>query len=501
MQQFANYISTTLAATISAIQTAIQVTSVAGMPAVTTANGDYFYLTLVDAASAAAQTNPPAQREVVKVTNITGTTLTVVRGQDNTSAQIFLIGAVAEIRFNAQAGRDLTSLYSNVLAPCNVYQESGETAQFAYDQFRLSDPGPHTTSVRAAVHIEYRPVGSGLNGPTADDVAFQVSNIKHNYPSSGVQGQTDGLNVVVRNDLGDAATLVGNTQVADGFGCLFEGATTQVPPGGGAVTKFVDVQCGTIDTPTGNVFGFVADMNIGAGTDAYRAQTSGTGTFTNFFNGVASGVEKIAIDPNGAYSINAVKRLDHQGGVNVWTSLYDGSGTEDLRLGGTADPANYYGNTTHAWYTRGFVTKVAQLNNTGSSLYTANGGVWTQGHISELITLNTAGLTTDSVADLLPANSIIEAIVYRITTTITTTTDFALGDPTTSSRFTSPSAVLAAGTTGTGLNHWSGAITTLAAGPSQAAAAKLRITCTGANPGAGVMRVTVFYRTFTPPTS
>jgi hypothetical protein len=52
-----------------------------------------------------------------------------------------------------------------------------------------------------------------------------------------------------------------------------------------------------------------------------------------------------------------------------------------------------------------------------------------------------------------------------------------------------------------GLDHWSGAVSTLATGPSQAAAAKVRITCTGSNPGAGVVRLTVFYRTFTPPTT
>lgn len=131
----------------------------------------------------------------------------------------------------------------------------------------------------------------------------------------------------------------------------------------------------------------------------------------------------------------------------------------------------------------------------------ANGATWKQGQASELLTLSTVGLTTDTAANLLPANAIIEAVVCRITTTITTTTNWAVGDPTTAARFSAANATLTAGTTSVGIDCWSGAVTTLAAGPSQAAAAKVRITCTGANPGAGVIRITCFYRVFVAPTS
>lgn len=132
---------------------------------------------------------------------------------------------------------------------------------------------------------------------------------------------------------------------------------------------------------------------------------------------------------------------------------------------------------------------------------TANGGTWVMGQASELLTLSTVGLTTDTAANLLPVDAIIEAVVCRVTTTITTTTNWAVGDGTTAARFRAANATLTAGTTSVGIDHWSGAVTTLAAGPSQAAAAKVRITCTGANPGAGVIRITVFYRKFVAPTS
>lgn len=138
---------------------------------------------------------------------------------------------------------------------------------------------------------------------------------------------------------------------------------------------------------------------------------------------------------------------------------------------------------------------------TAYPLLDANGGSWTRGYASEEITLSTSGLTTDSSANLLPANSIIEAVTARVTTLITTTTNWAVGDTTTSARFSSANATLAAGTTSVGLNHYKGAVSTDAAGPTQTSAAKVRITCTGANPGAGKIRVVVFYRTFVAPTS
>lgn len=128
---------------------------------------------------------------------------------------------------------------------------------------------------------------------------------------------------------------------------------------------------------------------------------------------------------------------------------------------------------------------------------TTNGAYWEQASASELITLSTSGTTTDSTAFLLPANSVIEAVVARVTTTIVTATNWKLGDATTSGRFTAANATLAAGTTDIGLVHVD---QTGAAGPKQTAAAKLRITTTG-TPSAGVVRVTVFYRTFVAPTS
>lgn len=129
-----------------------------------------------------------------------------------------------------------------------------------------------------------------------------------------------------------------------------------------------------------------------------------------------------------------------------------------------------------------------------------NGEEWRYGKVSELLTLATGATTTDTSANLLPANAIIESVMTRVTTDITTAVSFSVGDPTTAARFSASAGGLTTGSTRVGLDHWSGAVTTLAAGPSQAAAAKVRIT-TNANPGAGVIRITVTYRRLVAATS
>ena len=112
---------------------------------------------------------------------------------------------------------------------------------------------------------------------------------------------------------------------------------------------------------------------------------------------------------------------------------------------------------------------------------------------SEVITLSTSGTTTDSTEYLLPANSIILAVTATVLTTITGSgvSAFTVGDGTVAARFGTVSA-LTAGTTGVGTTMLNGNINATNAGPTQASAAKVRITATGGTPASGVVRVTVF---------
>ena len=131
----------------------------------------------------------------------------------------------------------------------------------------------------------------------------------------------------------------------------------------------------------------------------------------------------------------------------------------------------------------------------------AHGEGWTLASASEEITLDTGAAFTDSTANILPANSIILGVVARVTEEITDSTGWQLGDATTAGRFTANNTTLVAGTTDVGLTHLQGAVATDAAGPVQTAAAKVRITMAGGNPGAGKVRVTTFYAVVAPPLS
>lgn len=114
-------------------------------------------------------------------------------------------------------------------------------------------------------------------------------------------------------------------------------------------------------------------------------------------------------------------------------------------------------------------------------------------------TLSTIATTTNTGLNCLPANSIIDAVVARVTTTITSAcTGWELGDGTIAARFSANETTLASGTTKIGFLQ---ADQTGTSGPRQVAAAPVQITCAGGNPGAGAVRVIVYYHTWVPPTS
>lgn len=102
-----------------------------------------------------------------------------------------------------------------------------------------------------------------------------------------------------------------------------------------------------------------------------------------------------------------------------------------------------------------------------------------------------SGASTNTGLNCLPAGAVIDAVVYRITTTITTATSFTIGDSGSATRYCGTQSTLTAGTTGTcvaaGYYFNSGAL-------------PIKITPSTA-PGAGALRLIVYYHTWTAPTS
>lgn len=133
-----------------------------------------------------------------------------------------------------------------------------------------------------------------------------------------------------------------------------------------------------------------------------------------------------------------------------------------------------------------------------STMRTTNNATWVHGQVSELVTI-AAAAATDSTIDL-PADAVIESVVGRVTVAIPGAATFTVGDATTAGRFATAVPTSVGGFVG--ILHWSGAVATLAAGPSQAATAKVRFTPNAVPSGAtGRVRITIFYRKFVAPTS
>jgi hypothetical protein len=137
-------------------------------------------------------------------------------------------------------------------------------------------------------------------------------------------------------------------------------------------------------------------------------------------------------------------------------------------------------------------------------IFDPNGGQQTRGTLTENVTLDTGGATTDTTIQI-PANSLVLGVTVRVTTGITgiDSTALEIGDATTSDRFGSIAA-FTAGTTGVGLNHLQGGISTDAAGPIVTSATAVRLTLSGGTddiPTAGAVRVTIHYISLTAPTS
>lgn len=120
----------------------------------------------------------------------------------------------------------------------------------------------------------------------------------------------------------------------------------------------------------------------------------------------------------------------------------------------------------------------------------------------ELLVIAAAANSNTASATLLEGPGLVHVVQGRVTVAIPAPAGtFNVGDATTAARFASAVAV-AANTTFAGILQWSGAVTTLAAGPSQAASAGIRVT-PSATPGTAAGRVALqtFTELFIPPTA
>jgi len=120
--KFTNNAETTLASGINSSVTSLTVASSTDFPTITT--GEYFYVTLDDGTN----------NEIVKVTAVSGTTWTIVRAQDNTTARSFSFSNQVELRVTAGL---ITDAVADALASSfakNAFTGDGTETNFTLSQ-------------------------------------------------------------------------------------------------------------------------------------------------------------------------------------------------------------------------------------------------------------------------------------------------------------------------------------------------------------------------------
>jgi len=119
----ANNAKSTLAAAIGALDTTLTVTSGTETLFPSPTGGDYFYVTLEDSTKTI--------REIVKCTARSTTTLTIVRAQDGTSANIFAIGSTVEMRVNKATITDTISAATSAASAAATSASAAATSASA----------------------------------------------------------------------------------------------------------------------------------------------------------------------------------------------------------------------------------------------------------------------------------------------------------------------------------------------------------------------------------
>lgn len=134
--KYANDAKSTLASSVASSGTSLTVASAASFP--TLGAGDVMYLTLADALNSVT--------EIVKCTAVSGTTFTVVRGHEGTSAMAWSAGSNVQIRITA-------GLISDLLATTSTINFSF-TATSSQTAFTGADSGGTTLAYTAGgVHV------------------------------------------------------------------------------------------------------------------------------------------------------------------------------------------------------------------------------------------------------------------------------------------------------------------------------------------------------------
>jgi hypothetical protein len=200
LRYFANSPATTLAASCSSGATSISVSSVSGLPI------QYPYTLILDRGT--------ASEEVVTVTAGASTTLTVVRGADNTTAFSHSVGAGVEHGISAQDPREANA---HVNATSGVHGVTGALVGVT-DAQTLSNKTLITPTIASMVNATHNHTGSAGGGQLTDAaLSTAVSVAKGGTGASALTAgnflQGNGTSPVTAAKAVPAGVVVGTTDI------------------------------------------------------------------------------------------------------------------------------------------------------------------------------------------------------------------------------------------------------------------------------------------------
>lgn len=203
--QFRNFARSTLSIGAASGALSLTVASGTGSRFPTLTGAQYFYATLENAALV---------REIVRVTARTGDTLTVVRAQDNTTAQSWNAGDTIALRLNAKAIEE--AVVGTLLAANNLSDLADAPTALTNLGAQAADAATAKTNVAQDFTLPQR---SSLQ--TDNDLSFDL-NAKQNFRCTTVAGgaltfanQADGISgfVLLTNAANHAITAAASTKI------------------------------------------------------------------------------------------------------------------------------------------------------------------------------------------------------------------------------------------------------------------------------------------------
>jgi hypothetical protein len=334
------------------------------------------------------------------------------------------------------------------------------------------------------------------------------------FTNSGTNNLVAGELIGFSGFSGGAANLNGSTALkvsSTGLSSTTFQVTTAVTTSGSSTGTVLAAPCPNYDTCMVDIDGTSA-----LGNNNYVSGITFIGTY---FESKASGQSGSFLEAKNFRGVNLVN-VQFNGGVTLTNCVWLGQSSGGVLTGSLdvtgpdkgAQCTNQINNTIDGYISSVVGATAINYHYTGVGMpFTVDGPLSVLGGFGSaqtntasacetnfgITTLNTTATTTNTGQSCLPVNAIIDAVVYRITTSITTAANFQIGDSTTAGRFCSAQTTLTVGTTGI---CFAQADQTGAPGPRQTSATSVRVT-TNVNPGAGAIRLIVHYHTWTAPTS